>query len=152
MNKNGAEVIRRLEPIRKPLQRNRFSFKYLLIIGRGVQKSKSQSLRDRLVTLEDSDFNICTYDSLISHLEFNRAEKKNILRLTKNYYEFKYLSKKPFNMLAFLSPDDIHINSEQKELLMSWGYEIDEWERGEHLLDGKKTSKSLFAKNHDNNN
>lgn len=144
---NGNEIIRRLEPIRKPLQRNKCFFKYLLVIGRSDQISNNQALKNRLISLEDPDFRICTYDTLIENMEFGRPEKKNILRLTKDFYEFKYIHLEPFNMFSSLSPEDIHLTTAQKTMLISKGYEIDKWERGEHLLvNGKRTAKSFFRK------
>ncbi len=141
IRRNSDEVLRRLLPLRKPLTNNQVFFKYLLVIGRSEQKSKNQAMRDRLATLGDDDFLICTYDSLISAYQESPKFKKNILRLIRNRFDIKYLHREPEAMFAHLTPEDLIISPEQKEILLSLGYEIDKWEQGELLRYNNKKTK-----------
>ena len=98
-------------------------------------------MRDRLSTLGSDDFQICTYDSLISFYDNNRKEKKNILSLSKDKYCFKYMHKMPFSIFSWLGPDAIELSTEQKKELMLTGYDIEKWEQGQLLCcNGQKVS------------
>ncbi|MGH7450055.1 MAG: Shedu immune nuclease family protein [bacterium] len=139
VRRNGNEVKRRLTSLLKPLESNPIYFKYLLVIGRGDQKSKSQSMRDRLASLGNCDFLICTYDSLISNYSNGPLARKNIIRLTKNRFEIKHLHCDLYGMLAHLTPEELIITPKQKEVLIADGYEIGKWEQGIPLkINGKK--------------
>lgn len=100
-------------------------------------------MRHRLASLGREDFLICTYDSLISAYENNPKTKKNILRITKAHFEFKYLHKDPEGIFTNLTPENLLITPEQRDILIAKGYEIDKWEKGESLcFNNKKTWES----------
>jgi hypothetical protein len=141
VHRNSNEVLRRLLPLRKPLTNNPVIFKYLLVIGRSEQKSKNQRMRDRLARLGNNDFLICTYDSLISAYQESPKLKKNIIRMIRNRFDIKYLHGEPGAMFAHLTPEDLIISPEQREILLSLGYEIDKWEQGELLRYNNKKTK-----------
>lgn len=141
IRKNDDEVIRRLDPIRKPLQENPVFFKYLLVIGRSQQKSHSQAMRDSLSSLGREDFQICTYDSLINYYLHNRLTSPlNVLRLVKNRFQIKHLHSEPETLLVDLTSEHLDLTTTQSEFLISRGYEIDQWEQGKSLaVNGKQT-------------
>ncbi|WP_414574631.1 Shedu immune nuclease family protein [Anabaena sp. CCY 9402-a] len=141
--KNKNEVLRRLNPLLIPIQlrANPIFFKYLLVIGRSEQKSVNQGMRDRLANLCNDDIHICTYDSLISYYKHSPRLKKNVLKLSKNYFEIKYLHQEEPLLFDCLLPEILKITPEQKSLLISRGYDIEDWEKGKLLsYNGKMTS------------
>ncbi|HIK05930.1 MAG TPA: DUF4263 domain-containing protein [Trichormus sp. M33_DOE_039] len=138
--KNKNEVLRRLNPLMAHLQANPIFFKYLLVIGRSEQKSVNQGMRSRLASLCNDDLLICTYDSLISYYKHSPKFKKNVLKLSKNYFEIKYLHQKEPLLFASLLPEILKITPEQKNLLIGRGYDMEDWEKGKLLsYNGKMT-------------
>jgi hypothetical protein len=148
VRKNNSEILRRISPLKKPLTNNPVYFKYLLVIGRREQRVSGQLARDRLSSLGSKDFFICTYDSIISAYQECPIFEKNIIRLKRDKYEFKYLHTEPNGMFAYLTPDDFSMTVSHKKTLIRFGYDINEWEKGELLRLGDrkpfKTDSSLW--------
>lgn len=132
INRNSAEVVRRLDPIRRPLPHNKVSFKYVLVIGRSTEL-ETQARKDALDELCRDDFTILTFDSLLSAAKSEKSDTKNILQLTKNIYEFKYMHMLPELFFSWIPHEHFRLSEEQRNLLISSGYEIEKWEQGQAL-------------------
>lgn len=146
IERNGKEVIRRLEPLLVPahMRTNRISFRTMLIIGRSHQLERNQAMKDRWASFSTSNRHFHTFDSLLNHYKNqisrpNRPTTPNIISLSKNRYHFKYMHHNPFSLFSLIGPGDFFLSSEQRSALIADGYEIDTWEKGELLVVNGKT-------------
>ena len=141
IKRNEIEVVRRLSPLRVPLSKNIYEFKFVLIIGRDFKVKDNQAMRDRLATYEKEDLIIHTYDSLLRYKKNFVSSTPNILSLTKNSYTFEKLHSEPESLFAYLSTEHFLLSSKDRAQLVSWGYDIDSWEKGKPLTyNGKYVS------------
>lgn len=131
---NSDQVLRRLAPLRWPLEHNPVTWKFLLVIGRNDQKAGSQAMRSRLRRLGNDDILICTYDSLVSAFNNSPTFPKNVLTLRKTSFEVKYLNTNPLSMMANMSPADLHFTKAHEERIVANGLgdELKRWKAG-HL-------------------
>ncbi|MBL8207678.1 MAG: DUF4263 domain-containing protein [Blastocatellia bacterium] len=141
---NKAEVIRRLEPLLQPssMRNNPIEFHYQLIIGRSKEKNLSVERKKhfRMIGLE-TEFDLLTYDKVVSWYENGQPYKKLVLRLTGNQYAFKYMHFEPNHLLAYLGPDRLELTREETDRLKKAGYEVDKWREGDLLIiNGKCTN------------
>ncbi len=72
------------------------------------------------------------HNTTLDQCQKGHPQKKNILRLTRTGFAFKYLNRNPIGMLAWSTPDEIFFNAEQRETIIAHGYknEIEKWEQG----------------------
>jgi len=142
---NRAEVLRRLEPLLRPLgmSRNPIEFRYQLVIGRSQDKNLSAARKKHFRKLiNESGVDILTYDTLINWYRNNQRFKKNVLRLSGAQFEFKHMHIEPTQILSYLGPDHLAVSSEQRERLLKSGYEIDKWQKGDLLTFNVKFAES----------
>lgn len=147
VDKNRLETLRKLEPLLRPtsMQRNPIRFNYQLIIGRSGDKNRSIERKEHFRNLiDETDINIMTYDSLINRYKHNERFKKNVLRLSRLQYEFKYMHIEPENVFAFIGPEHLSLLPEQRVKLIENGYQIDQWEQGKLLVFNGKGTSSTF--------
>ncbi len=137
IKRNTSEVLRRIEPIRKPLGSNGVKFRYVLVIGRDKAIEYDRALRDRLVTLENEDLKIFTWDSVLRYCNETRPEQRiNILSQVREGFQFKRLHGPPTNMLAYVGPADLTLDKEQENYLAGEEYDISSWKKGGLLTNG----------------
>src|ERR1019366_4096133 len=86
----SEEIMRQVEVIRHPLEYNRVTFKYVLVIGRD-QPDRKAEVNARIVQLGGADTRILTFDSLLRHYRSGYGEPCNIITLNKGKVRFKYL-------------------------------------------------------------
>ncbi|MGH8004139.1 MAG: Shedu anti-phage system protein SduA domain-containing protein, partial [Limisphaerales bacterium] len=139
IGKNKDRVIQSIYPLLRPLEENRVFFKYVLVMGRGLEKSVRQDFRNRLATLSNGDFKVCTYDTLINSFvnEKNVPDwvpklPENVLQLIGNRIEIKSLLNIKYCkwLLNSLKPDELFLKPQQKKTLLRHGYDITAWEQG----------------------
>ena len=146
-----AEVIRRLEPLLRPLvlRNNQIEFHYQLIIGRSKAKNLSEERKKHFRGLGlETGIDLLTFDKVVSWYENGRPYKKLVLRLTGNRYAFKHMHFEPKHMLAHLGPDGLELTSEEIERLKTAGYEIEKWREGDLLVFNGKLTKSSWIAGH----
>lgn len=141
---NKDEVLRRLEPLRRPLGRNPVYFKYLLVIGRSANKNLTPARMAYLERLrQESGLEVLTYDSLIGYYLNWGGSKKNILRLAGTQYEFKHMYVPPCTMFSHVGPDVFALSKDQGDTLAAMGYEIARWREGQYpALNGMQSLKN----------
>ena len=147
---NKAEVLRRLEPTFHPfvMRRNPVEFNYQLIIGRSEEKNSSPERMRILARLRrETGIDIMTYDTLLNYYRHSERYKKDIISLSKNKMQFKYIHTESTMLFSYVSKDDFILTLEEKEYFRSKGYEIDEWEKGNSLaVNGKYTMENFSKK------
>jgi hypothetical protein len=133
---NKGEVLRRLEPLIQPIamRRNPIEFHYQLIIGRSADKNLTPERKRHIRGLiDETGFEIMTFDQLIDWYINDQRYKKLVLRLTGSQFAFKYMHFLPSQMLSYLGPDSLHLSKEEIDKLKADGYEIDKWRKGDLL-------------------
>jgi hypothetical protein len=121
------EILRRLDPIRRPLGRNYVEVCYFLIVGRSPREHTNQRVLDRLARMGGADVQISTYDSLLRHYESGRAQSKNVLAVEKDGFKFKQLHCPPHQLLQYLSPHELFLRRAEINKLTRWGLQVDKW-------------------------
>ncbi len=149
IEENKSEVIRRLEPLLRPLgmRGNPIEFHYELIIGRSQNKNLSDARKRHFRNLiNETGINILTYDTLLDWYKNDQRFKKNILRLSGSQYSFKYMHFLPNQILSYVGPDFLALTQDQQENLRQFGYEIDKWNNGDLLTYNIKYAQSTWDK------
>jgi hypothetical protein len=72
VERNREEILRRLRPWMRPLERNPVEFRYLLVIGRDRQLMLHQAMRDRWAALGGEGMLLATWDTLQRHYRRQR--------------------------------------------------------------------------------
>jgi len=140
VERNGAEIIRKLAPIRKPLATNQVYFKYILVIGRREQYASRQASVDALNQMQKPDFRIMTYDSLISSYEAGSKSLLDVISQKGQKYAVKYHHRNDTLMFMWLSQNDISLDGGDIAYYKSHGYDMDAWVGGKMLeYNGKDT-------------
>lgn len=153
------EVVDTLHRIRKPLEYNKVSFKYLMVMGRRDEIEHSEARRRALAEESNGDLKIITYDTLLSDYERQRRIPVEGLMLTmydRDRFRCKYLPSdaehKYFEtietdgLFAYMSCDDIYFSDEQIQELKAEGYEMDSWLQGKYLIMNEKYTEAGYAK------
>ena len=136
---NKERFLEQLKYLRTPLEYNDVFFKYVIVMGRNVEKSEEGS---RLIAHEcesyKTDLSIITYDRLLTDYERNRRSLYEDIVLTikkKNNLILKVLPEGKITtaLFTYVRRDHLKLKDEQIEILRKQGYEIDSWLDG-HLL------------------
>ena len=147
IKENKQTVVNKLTPLLHPLtmRNNTLDFYYVLVYGRSDEYETSIKHKQTLSSLqEDESIYFLSYDSLIRAVENKNGYKKNILKLNKTIYSFKYLHLAPWNMFSMISPNDFTLSKKDQATLESWGYDINAWQKGESLwANGKSPFRSM---------
>ena len=162
---NHREVVDSLCRIRKPLQNNKVSFKYVLVMGRRGELENSQARRRAIADASSDEIKVITYDTILSDYERQRRIPEESIVLSmyqRDRFKVKFLprhnhasvserEKISTFMFTYMSPEDISLSSEQINVLKDAGYDMDSWSTGKYLkIDGKYTQES-FSKKYPNN-
>lgn len=143
IEENRAEIINRLRPLLLPpgMRENPIRFHYQLIIGRSADKNLTMDRKRHFDAIcRESGVDILTFDQLAQIYQGGVRFRKNVLRMSKTRYAFKFMSRGLENVLSQAGPDLIELSKEQLNTLRVEGYDVDSWMRGELLaVNGRKT-------------
>ena len=140
VKRRQSEMVARFDPLRKPLTRNKVLFKYVLVIGRTTEFQADQAKVDAFEELQQDDFRVVTYDSLLSNYKHRPNAVLDVLSQKGQKFTFKKRHRDDTRIFTWLSSNDIHLESAEVEHFKSMGYDMDRWLGGELLVvDGKKT-------------
>lgn len=151
---NKGDFLKSIDRLRYPLHENKVYFKYVLVIGRNIEKDNFAQRRVALAQEEEcfGDLRIITYDTLLSY--YNRSRRLPLESIVVSPYQgdkFK-IKKLPTGEIStsafgYLKPDDIYISSSDIEKFRNKDYEIDKWLDGKQLeYNEKYTAEGLAAK------
>jgi hypothetical protein len=139
-----------LGPLLQPLtmRENRLDISYVLVIGRDNEIENDQDRRDRIASLGEQGITVLTYDSLLRGVE--REPSKNVLAVSGRGFRIKHLHRPPGLLFAFLRPNQLLVETNQRAQLVSWGYDMDAWDNGELLVvNGKRPMKQAVHRLND---
>lgn len=151
---NKGEFLKSIDRLRYPLHENKVYFKYVLVIGRNIEKDNFEQRRAALAQEEKyfGDLRIITYDTLLSYYNQNRRlplESIVVSPYQGDRFAIKKLptSKISTSAFGYLKPDDLYIESSDIEKFRAEDYEIDKWLAGKQLgYNEKYTAEGLAAK------
>jgi hypothetical protein len=132
VTKRGNEVEERLLPLLKRSSHNPMEFKYVLVVGRRAMLDNPRA-RDLFARKSDEETKVITHDSLISWFKTDPQKRRNILRLDKSHYSYKYLTCPCLYTFDLLDRYNLKLERQHRERLIRHGYEIDAWENGRKL-------------------
>ena len=133
------------------MRRNPIEIQYQLIIGRSAEKNDNESRKKYLKLLsEDSGIEILTYDTLINWYKNAPRTKKNILRLSRDFYKIHKMHVEPEHIFAYVGPDKLSLTTEQRDQLIASGYEMSKWSQGDLLTYNIKYASSTWQQELDN--
>lgn len=128
---------------------NPINFKYILVIGRSNLETLEYEKKIRY-TNSSNDIILLTYDNLINNVRENNqwGERYAILSLRDgDKFKVKYI---PDNLettlFAYMRPNELELDSENRQKLIACGYDIEEWENGHLLVYNNRESKEKFEK------
>jgi len=146
-----SEVVDSLKRFRKPLQENKVSFKYVMVMGRRSEIQNSEARRRAIAEENGDNLKIITYDTILSDYERSRrlpAESLVLSMYQGDRFKCKYL---PHDMehsgyglisasglFSYMNSGDIQFSDEQIEKLNDDEYEMDSWLKGELLVINEK--------------
>jgi hypothetical protein len=133
VERNPAEVARRIAPLKKPLPHNKLIVKYVLIYGRSNDFKNNQEKIDAFQEVQRDDFIVLTYDSLVHSYEKAPNPTLDVVRQKKEKFEFKYRHRPDTSIFAWLSHNDFDLSEPFAGYYRSRGYDIDSWLKGEPL-------------------
>jgi hypothetical protein len=133
ISQHALEVVRKLDPIRKPLSQNRVRFKYVLVIGRTEEFKADQAKVNAFAELQEADFRVLTYDSFIHAYEQKPGTELDVLSQRGQKYGFKVRNRADTDVFSWLSCNDLELTPNDVDELRGLGYEIDAWLSGKAL-------------------
>lgn len=162
---NRNEVLNSLHRIMVPIQmqKNRVSFKYVLIMGRRSELIQSEARRRAIASANGADFRIITYDTILSDYErIRRVPVESIVLSLYNGDRFKVktlplgkdgknrldgtYSRIETHLFSYLGPEDISLSADQIKNLENDDYEMQSWLKGELLKINTKYTSQGYAK------
>lgn len=147
LEENKQEVLRRLEPLMRPIpmQRNPVEFHFQLIIGRSEDKNLTPERKRHFRGLiEETGIDLMTFDQVIGYYEQDQRYQKLVLRITGVQYAFKHMHFEPTQILSYVGPDRLSLSSQELDRLKADGYEMDKWCKGDLLTYNRKLAGSTF--------
>lgn len=138
--------LKTVDRLKYPLHFNKVYFKYVLIMGRNIEKDNSEIRRTALAQQEElwGNLRIITYDTILSYYKHNRRMQGSIV--LSPYQEDKFKIKQLPNTailtdaFSYLTPDDLYLSQSDIDIFRSNGYDIDQWLKGQNLsINGKYT-------------
>lgn len=146
INANKEQVLKTINILKTPLNKNIVKIKYVLIIGRNKEKENDYRKTGMFAEKNSEDFRVMTYDSLISEYENkNNKTTKLILSQWREGFEVKFVPKKIYTSIfgnlskSYLKIKDKHINE-----LKNQDYQIDKWLEGKYLTVNHKYDDETF--------
>lgn len=129
------------------LASNAMDVEFGLIYGRGAENSSDERRAAYVDLQQNLGIHLMTYDHLVTRHQNSPGRVKNVVRLTHPgpTYSYAYLNAPPRAEFAFLSPGRLTLDADSREVIVSLGYDIDAWERGELLIVNNKHPKSFLS-------
>lgn len=151
---NKGEFLKSIDRLRHPLHENKVYFKYVLVIGRNIEKDNFEQRRAALAQEEEcfGNLRIITYDTLLSYYSQNRRLPLESIVVSPYQGDRFTIKKLPAGKIStpafgFLKPDELYITSSDLEKLRAEDYEIDKWLDGKQLgYNEKYTAEGLAAR------
>lgn len=147
---NKREVLGSLRRIRRPLEHNKVSFKYVLLMGRREEIQNSEARRRAIAEVNSNEIKIITYDTLLS--DYRRVRRMPDESLVLNLYNIdrfkcKYIPEnlQLSGLFGHMSCEDIQFTEDQIKLLKRDDYEMDSWLKGEYLVINEKHTQKGYA-------
>lgn len=133
IDKNRESVLKKIEILKKPLEKNRVNFKYILVLWRNDEK-KLEKQQEIFTNRTNNDTRIITYDTIINSVNYNKSNNRHILLSEwKSWYKIKELDSLNTSIFAYINSSYLKLTDKQKEVLMKDWYEINEWEKWNFL-------------------
>ena len=139
-SKGKGYVLEALDKLLVPEQMkiNPISFKYLLIYGRTEELKGNDKLLAKIRQYKDDNFDIITYDSLISQCETGAYQSPRMIISIQdiNKIKIKQLPNQKINthIFSYLNHHDLCLSEEQINYFKEQGYCIDDWMQGKPLV------------------
>lgn len=151
-DKGKSHVLEALDKLLTPenMRINPISFKYLLIYGRTDELKGNDKLLKKFKQYKKEDFDIITYDSLISQCETGAYQSPRIIISIKdiNKITIKHLPDTEINthLFTYINHNDLCLTEEQIDYFKKQGYCIDDWLQGKPLEINEKYPKEYLNK------
>lgn len=132
-----------------PLTQNPIDVQYGLIYGRSTENNSLERKAAYADLQQTLGIHLMTYDNLVTRHQNTPGRVKNVVRLTYPgpIFSYAYLNAPPRSEFAFLSPGRLILDADSREVILSLGYDINAWEKGELLIvNHKYPASSLFGK------
>ncbi|WP_326513732.1 Shedu immune nuclease family protein [Clostridium intestinale] len=146
---NKEIFLRKINTLKRPLERNPVRVKYVLVIGRNDEKDNSERKISMFAQKNTDDIRVITYDSVISmYQKSNIVNKKMILSPWRDGgFSIKYFPEDlTTSIFAHLKPDELKVSPNIKEVLKKQDYEIENWLKGNLLVYNCKYDAETFSK------
>lgn len=125
---------------------NPVNFKYLLIYGRTEELIGNDKQLSKIQQYKNENFDIITYDSLISQCETGAYQSPRMIISIKdiNKIIIKQLPNTEFNtpIFSYINHYDLHLTENQINYFKQQGYCIDDWMQGKQLVVNDKYPKN----------
>ena len=143
IGRSGQEVIRRLDPLMHPLNGNKVSFKYSLVIGRSKSLDTTQK-RDAFTSLSNHDTKVLTFDSFRSGSMSKGRFSKSILTLSKDKFKFKYGIEDAQNLINWFKPEAFDLSRDNVDQMRAEELSVDQWLSGANgFINGIKSEEFM---------
>jgi Domain of unknown function (DUF4263) len=109
ITRKAAEVFRRVDPLKKPLRRNKIIVKYVLVIGRTTAFQADQRKVDAFDELQQN-CRVLTYDSLIHAYERKPNPILDVISHAKEKFTFKHRHRPDTDLFSWLTPNDFELS------------------------------------------
>ncbi len=133
LEQNSLEFKKKFEHLMFHMYPNSLSFKFVLVIGRSSEINTQE--RQNLFLQKNKDgVIVMTYDSLLRTYAGAKRHYKNILVKVKNGFELRrYDSNVQSTLFSYVKHGNFFFDSTTRGKLITDGYDIDSWEKGNPL-------------------
>lgn len=140
------EDVRKLFGVNGKTQ-NAMDVQYGLIYGRGAENSSDERRAAYADLQQTLGIHLMTYDNLVTRHQKSPGRVKNVVRLTRPgpTFSYAYLNAPPRSEFAYLSPGRLTLDADSRDVIVSLGYDIDAWDRGELLIVNDKYPGSFLS-------
>lgn len=142
---NKSEVIKKLRPLLGDgkISWNPKDFKYVFVFGRGNQLESARHKEIYRQKEKDSGITFLTYDSIGTHLKYKGSIRKRII--LKQWREGFEIKNDDFDLddvplFSHISNSYLKISPALRVKLISHGYMMDDWDKGQLLVFNHKYS------------
>ncbi|WP_317201052.1 Shedu anti-phage system protein SduA domain-containing protein [Janthinobacterium sp.] len=113
---------------------NSWDVKYVLIYGRSSENN-TDARKKMYADLQREEIELITFDNFVSAKNNGITVRRNIIKVSHPgpTFSYVYLNTEPKTELAFLNYGKFMMGKDVRELLITLGYDIEAWEKGELL-------------------
>lgn len=142
-NRDSRTVHDSLDPLLQPLGGNDVRLHRVLVYGRSRELEEDQKRRTRLEDYSGTHgITVLTYDSLLRLVEAGHTTAKAVLGKNSSGYKLRSVEGEPDSLFAYVMPEHLELGASVEENLISKGYDMKAWKRGERLNHNQKWSSS----------